>query len=256
MTITNARGHLSSETIDLLLLSALSAPEANDAKAHLDTCTDCKQRWVELNEDSMKFKQFVFARTLPQVEARVAEARGSVFERFRLAWLVPAFGLATAAAVAFSVAGGPGTQTEDDVYIGVKGNEPSFEVFAQRERGAAFQVKSGMALRPKDRIRFVVGPAQARYVLVASLDGNGAFSVYHPFGAAESERINEQVPRRLELASTVELDETTGTERVVLVLSDAPVRADVVKAALALNPTAPKLEGAKVITQEFVKVAP
>jgi hypothetical protein len=65
MTATNARGHLSSETIDLLLLSALSSNEANEAKAHLDDCGLCKQRWMELNEDSQKFKQYVFARTLP-----------------------------------------------------------------------------------------------------------------------------------------------------------------------------------------------
>ena len=36
MTATNARGHLSSETIDLLLLSALASNEANEAKAHFN----------------------------------------------------------------------------------------------------------------------------------------------------------------------------------------------------------------------------
>lgn len=256
MTITNARGHLSSETIDLLLLSALKADEANAAKAHLDDCGLCKQRWMELNEDSQKFKQFVFARTLPQVEARLNESKQGLFERFKLQFVLPALGLATAAAVALTFSAGPGTQTEDDVYIGVKGYEQTFEVFAQRQQGTAFALKPGTALKPKDRIRFVVNPGNAKYVLVASVDGKGAFSVYHPFGAAESEKIAGAVPRKLELGSTVELDDTMGTEKLLVVLSDTPVKAEVLKAAVAANPAAPKLEGAKVLTQEFVKVAP
>jgi hypothetical protein len=256
VTITNARGHLSSETIDLLLLSALSANEANEAKAHIDGCTFCKQRWVELNEDSQKFKQFVFARTLPAVEARLNESKQGFFERFKLAFVLPALGVATAAALALTLTSGPGTQTEDDVYIGVKGLEPTFEVFAQRQQGSTFALKPGTSLKPKDRIRFVVNPGQAKYVLVASVDGKGVFSVYHPFGAVESEKIAGQVPRKLELGSTVELDDTTGTEKLLVILSDAPVKADAVKAALQANPAAPKIDGARVLSQEFVKVAP
>lgn len=255
MSATNARGHLSSETIDLLLLSALPPSETNEAKAHLDDCGLCKQRWTELNEDSQRFKQYVFARTLPNVEARLAPKEG-FFERFRLKLLLPVLGVASAAALALTFAAGPGTQTEDDVYIGVKGLEPTFEVFAQRQDGGAFAVKSGTALKPKDRIRFVVSPGQARYVLIGSVDGKGAFSVYHPFGAAESEKLDGKVPRRVELASTVELDDTLGTEKLVVVLSEAPVKAEALKAALEASPAAPKLEGAKVLTQDLVKVAP
>lgn len=256
MTVTNTRGHLSSETIDLLLLSALSASEANEAKSHIDGCSFCKQRWVELNEDSQKFKQFVFARTLPQVEARVAATQQTLFERFKLQFVLPALGLATAAALAVTFAAGPGTQTEDDIYVGIKGHEPAFEVFAQRAAGSSFAVKPGTPLQPKDKIRFVVSPGQAKYVLVASVDGKGAFSVYHPFGAQASQKLEGRVPRKVELASTVELDDTTGPEKLVVVLSDAPVSADAVKAAVTASPAAPKIDGAKVLTQEFVKVAP
>jgi len=256
MTATNARGHLSSETIDLLLLSALSSNETNEAKAHIDDCGKCKQRWMELNEDSQKFKQYVFARTLPAVEARLNESKQGFFSRFKLQFLLPALGVATAAALALTFAAGPGTQTEDDIYIGVKGLEPTFEVFAQRQQGASFVVKASTPLKPKDRIRFIVSPGQAKYVLVASVDGKGTFSVYHPFGAMESEKLVGKVPRRLELGSTVELDDTMGTEKLVVVLSENPVKAEALKAALRESPAAPKIDGAKVLTQEFVKVAP
>ncbi|MCA2978374.1 MAG: hypothetical protein INH37_08830, partial [Myxococcaceae bacterium] len=78
MTVTNARGHLSAEAIDLLLLSALSTTDERDARGHLETCAVCQQRWAELNEDSQKFKQYVFPRTLPKVQARLEGSRGGV----------------------------------------------------------------------------------------------------------------------------------------------------------------------------------
>jgi hypothetical protein len=251
MTITNERGHLSSETIDLLLLAALPSNQANEAKAHLDDCGFCKQRWLELNEDSQKFKQYVFARTLPQVEARLQTAQAGLFERLKLKFVLPVFGLATAAALALVL--GPGTQTEDDEYVGIKG-EASFELVAQREAGQAFPVKAGATLKPKDKVRFVVSPGAARFVLVGSLDGAGTFSVYHPFGAGQSEPLGG--PARLELASTIELDETVGTERVYVVLSETPVTAAALEAAVKVNPASPQLDGAKVLVREFVKVAP
>jgi len=254
MSVTNPRGHLSSETIDLLLLAALSPSDTNEAKGHLDGCELCKQRWIDLNEDSQKFKQYVFARTLPQVEQRLQSPVQSFFERFKLQFVLPAVGLAAAAGLAFVLSAGPGTQTEDDIYVGLKGLESTFEVFAQRAQGNVFAVKANAELKPKDRIRFVVNPGHAKYVMVVSVDGKGAFSVYHPVGGAESEKVESK--KRAELTSTIELDDTVGTEKLLVVLSEAPIKADVVKAAVTANAAAPKIDGAKVLTQEFVKVAP
>jgi hypothetical protein len=251
----NARGHLSSETIDLLLLSALAADEANEAKAHLDACESCRTRWRELNEDKQQFEQFVFARTLPKVEARLEKERAPAgfFERFRLAILLPAVGLAAAAVFGVVTAAGPGTQTEDELYIGLKGATPSMEIVALRGE-TQFPVKPGAQLKPKDRIRFVVNPAGAQYLLIASQDGAGAFTVYHPFGAAESTRLESTLPRKVELPGSVELDETLGTEHVVAVFSDAPVKATDLEAAMKADPAKPKLPNARVLTWEFQKV--
>jgi hypothetical protein len=256
----NTRGHLSSETIDLLLLSALDAKESNEAKAHLDDCTMCKERWRELNEDKKQFEQFVFARTLPKIEERVAKQ--SLLSRFTWQRWVPALGLAAAAAVAVMVMprhegdnGDTSGQTEDDIYVGYKGNSPRFEVFAKRDTNT-FQVKAGSQLKAKDRIRFVVNPAGAKYVLIASRDAKGAFTVYHPYGATESAPVDPSQPHHLELPNAVELDETPGLERLVAVFSDAPVKAADVEAALKANPSSPPLQGARVITWEFEKVLP
>jgi hypothetical protein len=249
-----SRGHLSSEAIDLLLLSALPAPEANEAKQHLDGCDDCRARWQQLNEDKQRFEQFVFARTLPKVEARVAAQREGFFARFKLQILIPILGVATALAVVATT--GPGTQTEDDVYVGVKGAaQPSLEVFAVRGSGGVFPVTAGVTLQPKDRIGFMVNTAGAKYLMVASRDGAGVFSVYHPFGAQESQPV-APLKVKTELPTKVELDGTLGAERVVAVLSDEPVTAQQVEAALKADPKNPKLPGVRFVTTEFVKVAP
>jgi hypothetical protein len=249
----NARGHLSSETIDLMMLEALKGDEANQAKVHLDGCDFCRTRWQELNEDKRHFEQFVFARTLPRVEARV-QPRG-FFARFNLKLLVPAAGLLAAGLVAFvSLEGGDGTQTEDDIYVGVKGGGPMLAVFAQRD-ARVFEVKPGAKLKAGDRIRFKVAAAGLPYVLVASRDGKGAFTVYAPWGAMESIKLEPQAPGNVELPGAVELDDTLGTEQLVAVFSSSPVKATEVEKALEKNPKAPQLSGARVVSWEFVKEA-
>ncbi|PZR18486.1 MAG: hypothetical protein DI536_00980 [Archangium gephyra] len=247
----NARGHLSSETIDLLLLSALSADDANAARHHLDGCGECKQRWQELNEDKQRFEQFVFARTLPKVEARVAAERQGFFERFKLKFLIPVVGVAAALGVV--AVSGPGTQTEDDLYVGIKG-QPTLEVYAQRGNGGAFAVGGDTPLQPNDKIRFVVNPAGSKYVMVASHDGAGVFSVYAPFNANSSQPVEAKT--KLELPGAVELDDTLGTERVVAVFSDEPLTAAQVEAALKSDAKNPSLKGARFVAREFRKVAP
>ena len=250
-----SRGHLSSEAIDLLLLAALSPPEANEAKQHLDGCDDCRGRWRELNDDKQRFEQFVFARTLPKVEARVAADRAGFFGRFKLQLLLPILGVAAALAIVASM--GPGTQTEDDVYVGIKGgqSQPTLELFAVRGSGGSFPVTAGVTLQPRDKIRFVVNPAGAKYLIVASRDGAGVFSVYHPYGAQQSQPV-AAVKAKLELPDSVELDATLGAERVVAAFSEEPVSAQKVEAALRADPKNPKLPGVRFVTTEFVKVAP
>ena len=129
----NARGHLSSETIDMLMLSALDAPTANAAKNHIDGCASCRTRWRELNEDKEKFVQFVFPRTIEKVSSRVIAP--SLLERLRIfgPWKVfgPLAGAALAgliAVVAYSASSGLGTQTEDGVYLGLKGTKLAADV--------------------------------------------------------------------------------------------------------------------------------
>jgi hypothetical protein len=245
----NTRGHLSSETIDLLLMAALTGDKETKARDHLGTCTLCQKRWAELNEDKARFEQYVFPRTVGNLETRLANP--SFFQRFSWRTLVPIAGSVLAASIALAVylGGKDRTQTEDDVYIGIKGGA-SLEVVANRGETGQFPVRPGTVLRPKDRIRFVVNTAGAKYVMIASRDGAGAFTVYYPYGAAQS---GEVTPGHVELPRSIELDEVTGPERIVAVFSESPVDAAAVKAAIEASPADPKVDKAKVVSWEFVK---
>lgn len=254
-----APGHLSQETLDLLQLASLPEAAAASARAHLEGCPTCRQRFEGLTADAKHFEQFVFARSLPRVEAQVSASAG-LFSGFTLkAWL-PALGLASALGIVgvVSVAGGgPGTgsQTEDEVYIGVKGGGPALAVYALRGDGKPFLVSSKSTLQPRDRLRFVVRPAGMAHVMVASRDGAGVFSVYHPFGATESAQLPLGASQKLELPGSVELDDTPGVEQLVAVFSDRPFKAADVEAALRFNAAEPRLAGAHVVTLGFHKEA-
>lgn len=243
----NARGHLSSEDIDLLLLQALGAQEAEAAHAHLGACATCKQRWDELNEDKQRFEQYVLPRTLSKVEERVKGGEG-FFSFLQLPRWVPA---ALAAAL---VAGVTTTITirrisgPDEAYIGIKGG-PGLEVFAERA-GKQFPVKPGAALQPHDKVRFVVNSAGSKYVLIASRDGAGNFTVYYPYNGLESAPLQSR-----ELPGSIELDEVTGKESLVAVFSDAPVKAEAVKSLLE-GARQKGIEGARVVDLTFDKVKP
>ncbi len=239
--------HLTQAQLDLLVLS--SGPTADATQAHLQTCERCATRLAALRADQERFAQFVFPRTVAAVEARVQSP--SFFERFRLKLWLPAAGVATALAVVAASQLTGGTQTEDDLYVGIKG-APTLEVWAARGTGGAFALSPEVPLQPDDRIRFVVNPAGSRFVLIASRDGAGAFTVYYPFGATQSGAVEANT--RAELPGSVQLDATLGAEQLYAIFSDRPLTSAEVEAALRAGGQ-PQLAGAQVVEKRFTKVA-
>lgn len=212
--------HLSSEELDLLELGALSKDEAARAQAHLAGCAQCARQQESLSADAAQFRQFVQPRTQARVTARVAP------RRFVLRWpALAASALAASLAVVVAVRlSGPGPA---DPYVAVRG-EPVVRVIAARGSGQRV-VEPGETLRAADRLRFEVDGAGAGYVLILSRDGEGAWSVYAPFGGAASAPLQSGTQR---LPGAIELDATRGTEHLVAVFSDEALRADEVIAHL------------------------
>ena len=216
--MSQAQDHAHPHTSPLLLAKLLAAKatdqEVQAVEAHAGGCARCRDELAGARAAGRRFAESVFPRTLPALEARRPPRRS---------WrLVLPLALAATAAVVLFVR----TPPPDGPRFQPKG-EGALEVFALRG-GEPFPVRDGTALRAGDRIRFGVAPGDARFVLVASVDGRGNVSVYQPSTpvAAGGEPL-------VILPDSIVLDDAPGPERVFALFSDRPVDEPAVTAALA-----------------------
>jgi hypothetical protein len=205
--------HVSELQLDALALGALDGPAETRVQAHLAVCVSCRGAHARAAALRERFTAHVLPRGL----------RARPRPRWRWHWLaIPAL----AAALLVVVWRRPlGSAPGGD--LAVKG-APSWQVFAHRD-GQTFAVHDGAALAAGDRIRFVMLSGGAHYLLIASIDGSGAATIYYPYDGAESAAITGD---RVEPAGSIVLDDAPGPERVFAILSDQPITADVVKAQL------------------------
>ena len=224
----NPEAHLSSETLDLLMLASLEEGERQKARAHLNACGECQKRWTELEEDSQRFMKFVLPRTLPMVEERAAKVTFWDWVRRHGRVLYPAVALGAAGLLVMVVTPqlSESELAPEPVYQ-LKGGA-RVEVVAQQGE-VQRPVTDETVLTEGDRIRFLVEPAGARFLLLASRDGEGAFSVYYPYGGAQSGALGEGFG---ELPGSIELDAAPGPETLFAIFSSEPVDASQVEAAL------------------------
>jgi hypothetical protein len=220
--------HLSSLTLDALALGALSAAEEAAARAHLAACPTCAGQLEAARAAGEEFARSVLPRTLPRVRERLA--RPAWTRSWRAFTLLPVSALAAAAVLLVVLRGGaPAVHPVEGGDLAVKGGA-TLRVFADHE-GHVFQVRERDRLAPGDRIRFVVEPAGLPYLLVGSVDGTGAASIYYPYDAHASGRLAPAIT--IELPGSIVLDAAPGPERLFALFSREPLDAQVVRAALA-----------------------
>jgi len=200
-------GHVSALMLDALALDALDGATAARVQAHLAGCGACRDQQHAASEQRARFTHDVLPRGVPARRAR------------RWPWLaVP--GLALAAVLALLLLP---PRPDRPPELAIKG-DASWQVFANRD-GRTFPVRDGSELAAGDRIRFVVYPARARYLLVVSIDGRGAAMIYYPYGGERSAAVEGD---RVELPGSIELDAAPGPERIYALLSDTPIVASLV----------------------------
>ena len=199
--------HVSALQLDELALGVLPELEAARARAHVDGCARCRGDRDAASELRASFRPIAIVRPA------------------RRWWWLAAPMLAAAAAVALFVMRGGAPATEPD--LAIKG-DASWQVFARRGE-ATFQVLDGAKLAARDRVRFIVVPDKARYLLVASIDGGGHASIYFPFDGARSGKLDGA---RVELPDSIVLDDSPGPERVFALFSDEPLDAAAVSEQL------------------------
>jgi hypothetical protein len=214
--------HLSAFAIDELLAGTLDAEQAALAQSHLASCVRCRR-----DADAARVAREQFLRDLlPRTVGAVRAARQR--RRWRLAaWFGGPALLAAAAAIAIVWTPPPRAVADGDLRI--KGG-PAFEVYAERG-GRVIPVRDGTELAAGDRIRFAVVAGELEYLIVASVDGVGKVSVYHPFDGDHSAPIRRGA--RVELPGSVVLDDAPGPERIYALFSPRPLAAREVHARLA-----------------------
>lgn len=225
MSESAARPHPSSLTLDAI---ALGAPVVDETRVrdHLAACEVCREELAARRGEAEEFLGSIFSRSLPRIRERVG-ARPAVWRLFPLAAAVPA---AAALALWWAAlrsgpppAASPGAPGAPGA-IGVKGG-PSFRVFALHG-GSVSAVRDGAVLSPADRIRFAVAPEGSPYLLIASIDGSGAATIYYPYGGERSAPV--EAGALVELPGSIQLDDARGPERVYALFSRAPIPAAVV----------------------------
>lgn len=214
--------HLSSFVIDALAVGHLAGAERAAAQLHIDGCERCRADLENTRAACATFTRDVLPRTIGTLHLPAPWWR-----RFGPALLVP---MLAAAAMLFWFARRPDAveprEAEPDIQI--KG-AVTFQMFARRD-DQVFAVRDGTRLAAGDQIRFVVGARRLGFVLVASVDGAGATTVYYPYGGARSGPVGATPG---ELPGSVVLDAAPGPERVFALFSSEPLEAAQVTRVLA-----------------------
>lgn len=200
--------HVSALALDALALGALDREAEARLQQHLASCAACRDEQTAAAALRDQFTRNVLPRGLPT--------------RPRPCWwwlAVPALAM-----LAVFVLWRRPSPVAD---FGIKG-DASWQVFANRG-GEPFAVHDGSRLASGDRIRFLVLSAGAPYLMVASVDGSGAATIYYPYEGAHSAAVDRE---QVEPPGSIVLDAAPGPERLYALLSDQPLAAEDVKARL------------------------
>jgi hypothetical protein len=220
MSAAKDETHPTPMELDAALLGTLSEERRRALGEHLLRCARCAEEQRALERSAERFRAEVFPRTVGRIEAAAGGAVSRWWADARLRWAMLAVPAATALVLVVGLGSRrEGAAPESEPAISIKGR-PALRLFVRRG-DQVFTPEDGAALAPGDALRFVVEPGGHRYVLVASVDGAGKVSVYHPFDGAGSAPVGGAPS--VEVPGSIVLDRAPGPERVFALFSDAPL---------------------------------
>ncbi|MCB9544944.1 MAG: hypothetical protein H6706_03530 [Myxococcales bacterium] len=223
--VSRRDGHATDLALERLHAGELTAADFGD---HLDTCAVCQGRLRALGA----FEVPALAR------------------RPRLApWM--AAGLAAAAAVVLLLRSPGDPAVVPDAGLRLKGGF-AFEVFVH-DGATERRAGDGEAVHPGDRLGFRVHAPEARQVLIAGIDAQDDVYLCFPQQGGGASRPFGPTTAPTDVGEAVRLDARLGTERLVALACEAPVRLADVEGALRADATPP---GCARRVVRVVKAAP
>ncbi|MBN8227270.1 DUF4384 domain-containing protein [Corallococcus macrosporus] len=224
--------HESSWTLRRLHAGELPAPEATRAREHAEACEACGATLRSFVEAQAAFEAEVpFERFEAGVErARARQVKAAAEPETRTRWVRPL--MAVAASVVLLVLVRPLLEnqgTTDPVRPSVTGNRLKGGAAAELRIGGGADPQrvaspeAPEALQPGERVRLGYTADAYRYVAALSVDAQGEVTPLYP-EAGDSLAVEPGVGTHW-LPESVEFT-GAGAERVVLVLTDAPVSMD------------------------------
>jgi hypothetical protein len=222
--------HITEWTLRRLHAGELPAPEATQARAHVASCTTCGAVLHGLEEAQARFEAEVpFERFAAQVERAASKQRAPVH---RPRWERHARPLAAMAATVLVLVGVGRFLALQDPTV-PHGNRTKGGVVAELRIGGDGPQRTAQAERPEplapgERVRLGYEAGTHRYVMAVAVDALGEVTPLYP-ETGESLPV-EPGPGMHWLPDSLEFT-GSGAERVVLVLSDAPLKVEDVTSA-------------------------
>jgi hypothetical protein len=199
--------------------------------SHVGSCDRCAAVFDEI----ASARSFLLGAEPAEISARAARAiLDTVRQRQRGRWvwkiLAPAFLVPAAAALLFVASSA--LHTHGRGAHGVIATKGGLVVETYCRRGdRVFPAESGQDFLAGDRLRFAYTTATSGYLLIFAVDDQGKLFPYYPDGVFEG--TYAEAGARIMLPGSVELDGHKGWERIYAVWSEAQLRDDVVRAAVA-----------------------
>lgn len=233
MTPSRSDGCLSELKLDELMAGQLDAAAEQEARAHLAGCARCSARL-----SAIEVGRAAFAASAPplRLDRRAPAGRAVAKARSPRRWLAPAATgvLAAAAAAMLFFRAAPGGRETESTGERLKGaGRIGFYV---KRGGHVLPGGAGERLQPGDAIEFTYSSAEARYLVILSVDGASQASVYYSNGPLAA-RI--EPGRDVPLPQSTVLDDTLGTERIHGLFCSEAIAVEPLRAALAAHPAEP-----------------
>jgi len=216
--------HPSAHTLTRLHAGELGGEDRDQVQAHLDGCTACRSAFENLELSRVAFDQGhdreAFLRRVQEAAARPPESDdvpGSWW--LKLLRPVPlAAGAAVLAGVLVLVLWSPPAERGDTTRM--KGGALELGYYVM-EPGGPVVAEPDRPLHPGDRIQFRLTAPAGGYVHIVGIDEASAASVYFPPPGTTSEPFPGGAGRPV--PGSIILDDTTGRERVFVLICDQPL---------------------------------